>query len=145
MNIVDVKALRERTGCGVLEARRALDEAGGDLERAAEVVRRGRHERPPDRPAGAGGVFAYLHHDGRLGCMLVLACGTDFVARAPLFRELGRDLALHAAALDRAGVAELLAQPFVKDASRTVGQMVAEVAARTGEPVRVREFRRFRV
>jgi hypothetical protein len=70
---------------------------------------------------------------------------TDFVARSPLFGELGGALALHVAAMDPAGVEELLAQPFVRDGSRTVGQLVAEVAARTGEAVAVREFFRCRV
>jgi elongation factor Ts len=77
--------------------------------------------------------------------MLVLGCGTDFVARSPLFIELGGALALHVAAMDPAGVEELLAQPFVRDGGKTVGQLVAEVAARTGEAVAVREFFRCRV
>src|SRR5436190_1041529 len=112
MNIQDIKRLRELTGCGLAEAHKALHEAGSDLEKATEMVRREQHGRKTDRPAGAGAVFAYLHHDGRLGCMLVLACGTDFAARSPLFRELGEALAMHITALDPANAEELLAQPF---------------------------------
>ena len=99
MNVKDVKRLRELTGCGVMEARRALEAAGGDVGRAAEAVWAVQRERPPERPAQAGGVFQYRHHDGRLGSMVVLACGTDFVARSPLFCELGEALALQVAAM----------------------------------------------
>jgi elongation factor Ts len=145
MNIQDIKTLRARTGCGVTEARTALHEAGGDLERAAAAVRQRQQERRPDRAAEAGAVFAYVHHDGRLGAMLVLSCATDFAARSQLFRELGEALAMHIAALNPPDAKELLAQPFVKDGEKTVGQLVAEATARTGEPVQVREFRCFRV
>src|SRR5205085_1933303 len=113
MNIRDIKKLREVTGCGVMEARRALGEAGGDPALAAEVVRQRQQGRPQTRPVQAGAVFAYLHHDRRLGSLVALRCGTDFVARSPLFRELGDALALHVAALAPAGVEELLGQPFV--------------------------------
>ena len=98
MSIEKVKRLRETIGCGVMEARRALNEAGGDLDRAAEGIRRTQRDRPATRPAQAGAVFQYRHHDGSMGSMVVLACGTDFVARSPLFRELGEALALQVAA-----------------------------------------------
>jgi elongation factor Ts len=145
MNLKDVKRLRELTGCGVMEARRALEAADGDIGRATEAVRAEQRERPHAKVTQAGGVFQYRHHDGCLGSMVVLACGTDFVARSPLFRELGEAVALHVAAMGPTGVEELLAQPFVKDGTQTVGQMVAEAAARTGEAVSVREFYRCKV
>jgi elongation factor Ts len=136
----DIRKLREATGCGVVDAKRALQEAGGDLARAEELVRGQQQERPSERPARAGAIFQYRHHDGRMGSMVVLACGTDFVARSPLFTRLGEEVALQVAALGPADVPALLGQPFVRDGSKTVGQMVAEVAARTGENVQVREF-----
>ncbi len=77
--------------------------------------------------------------------MVVLTCATDFVAHSPLFTQLGEAVALQAAALPAEDVAALLAQPFVKDGSKTVGQLVADVAARTGEAVQVREFCRYQV
>jgi elongation factor Ts len=141
----DIKQLRDMTGCGVMDAKRALQEAGGDLGRAEELVRGRQQPRPSERPAGAGAVFQYRHHDGRMGSMVVLTCGTDFVARSPLFTQLGEEVALQVAALGPADVPALLGQPFVKDGSKTVGQMVAEVAGRTGENVQVREFCRFSV
>jgi elongation factor Ts len=145
MSVEQVRKLREQTGCGIAEARKALQEAGGDLTRAAQVICRWQQERPSTKPTHAGAVFQYLHHDGTLGSMVVLACGTDFVARSPLFRELGGALALQVAAMAPTGVEELLDQDFVKDASKTIRQMVAEVAARTGEAVLVREIYRCKV
>jgi elongation factor Ts len=145
MNLNDIKRLRELTGCGVMEARRALEAAGGDVSQAAEAVQAEQRDRPPVGPAQAGGVFQYRHHDGCLGSMVVLACGTDFVARSPLFRELGAAVALHVAAMAPVGIEELLAQPFVKDGTRTIGRMVAEVAARTGEAIVIRELFRCQV
>jgi elongation factor Ts len=80
-----------------------------------------------------------------MGSMVVLTCGTDFVARSPLFTHLGEEVALQIAALGPADVPALLEQPFVRDGSKTVRQLVGEVAARTGEKVEVREFCRFSV
>jgi elongation factor Ts len=141
----DIKRLREKTGCGVVDAKNALQEAGGDFARAEELARERQQDRPSQRPAGAGAVFLYRHHDGRLGSMIVLACGTDFVARSPLFTQLGEEVALQVAALAPTDMAALLDQAFVKDGSKTVRQLVGEVAARTGENVQVREFCRYSV
>ena len=143
MRTEDIKRLREATGCGVMAAKTALQEAGGDLHKAEDLVRQRQLGRPDDRPPGAG--FQYRHNDRRLGSMVVLTCGTDFVARSPLFTQLGEAVALQVAALPAQDVAALLEQPFVKDGSKTVGQLVAEVAARTGEALRVREFCRYQV
>ncbi len=145
MNVEAVRKLREATGCGVLDARKVLQEAGGNLDRAKELIHQWQQDRPSTKPTQAGAVFQYRHHDAGMGSMVVLACGTDFVARSPLFRELGEALALQVAAMAPAGVEDLLEQAFVKDASKAIRQMVAEVAARTGESVQVREFCRCEV
>jgi elongation factor Ts len=145
MNIEKVRKLREMTGCGVVDARKALEETGDNLDRAAELVREWQRDRPSTKPTQAGAVFQYRHHDGCLGSMVVLACGTDFVARSPLLGELGAAVALQVAAMAPGNVEDLLEQPFVKDATKTIRQMVAEVAARTGETVQVREFCRCKV
>jgi elongation factor Ts len=145
MSVEQVKKLRERTGCPFMDAKRALQEAGGDLDRAVEVVRHWFRCRPGGRPAQAGAVFQDLYQDGSAGGMVVLHCLSDLVARSPLFRELGGALARQVAAMGPAGVEELLELPFLKDPSKTVRQMVAEVAARSGEGVQVREVCRCKV
>jgi elongation factor Ts len=93
----------------------------------------------------AGAVFTYRHHDRSLGSILVLVCDTDFLARSEGFVRLGESLALQVAAMNPASVEELLAQPFIRDGSRTIGQLIAEVAEEARETIQVREFSRLSV
>lgn len=97
----DVKALRDRTGAGVLACREALTEAGGNIEQAAEILRT-RGEAQAAKRAGEeareGVVQSYIHAGGRIGAMVEVDCQTDFVARNEKFIEFARDVALHVAA-----------------------------------------------
>ena len=156
-----VKELRERTGAGVMECKRALEEAGGNLERAAAVLQeRGiaMAEKKAHRETSQGMVECYIHAGGRLGAMVEVNCETDFVARTEDFKRLARDLAMQIVASSPAFVSEedlpegaegdpeelcLIRQPFIKDESRTVGDLIKEVIAKTGENIRVRRFTRF--
>ena len=156
-----VKELRERTGAGVMECKRALEEAGGNLERAAAVLQeRGiaLAEKKAHRETSQGMVECYIHAGGRLGAMVEVNCETDFVARTEDFKRLARDLAMQIVASSPAFVSEddlpegaegdpeelcLIRQPFIKDESRTVGDLIKEVIAKTGENIRVRRFTRF--
>ncbi len=167
-----IKELRERTGAGIMDAKRALEEAGGDMERAAEILRQqglARAARKAGRATSQGLVYAYIHGGGRIGALIEVNCETDFVARTDEFRQLAHDLAMQVAAMapryvsaeeippevlaegaQQAGTAEkfiqqvaLLAQPFIKDPSKTVEDVVKEAIARFGENIRVRRFARF--
>jgi elongation factor Ts len=97
----DVKALRDRTGAGVLACREALTESGGDVEQAIEILR-ARGQAQAAKRAGAeareGVVQSYIHHGNRIGAMVEVDCETDFVARNEQFVEFARDIALHVAA-----------------------------------------------
>ena len=156
-----VKELRERSGAGVMECKKALQEAGGDIERAMAVLQqRGMAlaEKRMHRETAQGLVECYIHAGGRLGAMVEVNCETDFVARTDDFKRLARDLAMQVVASSPLSVSEedlpsgaegdpgelcLLRQPFIKDESRTVQEVVKEVIARTGENIRVRRFARF--
>jgi elongation factor Ts len=156
-----VKELRERTGAGVMECKKALTEAAGDIERAMAVLQeRGiaLAEKRMHRETAQGLVECYIHAGGRLGAMVEVNCETDFVARTDDFKRLARDLAMQVVASNPLSVSEedlpsgaegdpaelcLLRQPFIKDESRTVQEVVKEVIARTGENIRVRRFARF--
>jgi len=156
-----VKDLRERTGAGVMECKRALEEADGDLERAAAVLQeRGllMAEKRMHRETSQGLVGCYIHAGGRIGAMVEVNCETDFVARTDDFKVLAHELAMQIAATNPLSIAEddlpsgaegepaelcLLRQPFIKDGSRTVGDVVKDVIAKTGENIRVRRFARF--
>uniref|UniRef100_A0A7C5RUT8 Elongation factor Ts n=2 Tax=Thermomicrobium roseum TaxID=500 RepID=A0A7C5RUT8_THERO len=167
-----IKELRERTGAGIMDAKRALEEAGGDMERAAEILRQqglARAARKAGRATSQGLVHAYIHGGGRIGALIEVNCETDFVARTAEFKQLVHDLAMQVAAtapqyvsvedvpadvLDaeaqQPGAREkflqqavLLAQPFIKDPSRTVEDVIKQAIARLGENIRVKRFARF--
>ena len=96
-----VMKLREMTGAGILDAKKALDETGGDLEKAVELLRKKgaiKAAKKGERETAEGVVHAYVHANGKVGAMLELLCETDFVARNAQFQELAHDLAMHIAA-----------------------------------------------
>jgi len=189
----DVSELRTRTGAGMMDCKRALEESGGDLDKASEILRRkgiAKAEKRVGRNASEGLVVSYIHHNSQVGVLLELNCETDFVARTDEFGQLAREIALHIASADPIGVnpddipADLLdrerriaeeqvakegkpenirskivdgklkkfvaertltEQPYVKDDSKTVGQLLKEASGKLGEAISVRRFARFKI
>ena len=144
----EVKRLREQTGAGVMDCKRALEESKGDFEQAKALIKeRGlaKAQKKSDREAKEGIVEAYVHAGGRIGAMVEVSSETDFVARNPEFRELAKELAMQVAAMDPKDVDDLLEQAYIRDASKKVGELVTGIAAATGENVRVRRFKRFQL
>jgi elongation factor Ts len=96
----DVKRLRQRTGAGMMDSKKALQEAGGDMDRAVEILReRGlaSAQKRAGRSATQGVIDAYIHHNNTVGVLVEVNCETDFVAKTDEFRRLARDVALHIA------------------------------------------------
>lgn len=161
VTIEAIRALRQQTGAGIMDCKRALEEADGDVEKAEEILRRwgvAQALRRALRQTREGLVDAYIHSGNRLGALVEVNCETDFVARTPEFRELVHNLAMQVAAMsplyiDQSELPEgenrppeevcLLQQPFIKDTTRTVQEIIQEVIARVGENIRVRRFSRF--
>ncbi|HEX6746089.1 MAG TPA: translation elongation factor Ts [Longimicrobium sp.] len=187
----DVKELRDRTGAGMMECKGALNEAGGDMERAIDILRAkgaAKAAKRAERETREGAVGSYIHMGGRIGVLVEVGCETDFVARNSDFQGLVRDIAMHIAAASPVAVRRedfpadlvereravyleqtresgkpeqiwnkivdgklekfyaeqaLLEQPFVKNPDITVGQLVTDASARTGEKIEVRRFARF--
>ncbi len=161
----EVKKLREETGAGIMECRRALQEAGGNWERAKELLREwgaARAEKKVGRVARQGLVEAYVHAGGRIGVLVEVNCETDFVARNEQFRQLAHDIAMQIAATNPPSISDevgaeaatsggeaspyelpLLKQPFIKDPSITIEQLVREAIGRLGENIVIRRFARF--
>ena len=103
----DVGELRARTGAGMMDCKRALEEAGGDMDKASEILRKkgiAKAEKRAGRTASQGLVVSYIHHNHQVGVLLELNCETDFVARNEAFSQLARDIALHVASADPTGV-----------------------------------------
>jgi len=189
----EVKRLRELTGAGMMECKRALQDSKGDIDRAQEILReRGLAgvEKRRGRVAGDGVIESYIHGEGRIGVLVEVNCETDFVARTPEFRELAREVAMQVAAqaprwvsrdevpedvvaserkvygerarqlgkpenvLDRIvdGMLDsfyketvLLDQPYIRDDTKRVDDLVKDVATKVGENVVVRRFVRYQL
>lgn len=192
-----VKALREKTGAGMMECKNALVEAAGNEEGAVEILRKrglASARKKEGRIAAEGAVGSYIHMGGKVGVLVEINCETDFVARGDEFLQLVKDIAMHVAAAEpryvsRDEVTEealekereiaraqakndpknankpdqvidkivdgrlnkfyeevvLLDQPFVKDPTRTVGELVTDKIAKTGEKITIRRFTRYKM
>ena len=130
----DVKALRDQTGAGMMDCKAALQEAGGDLEKAVEVLRvkgQAQASKRRARAASEGLVTSYVHATGKIGVLVEVDCETDFVARTEPFQEFGRDDALHIAAATPRYVSEEEVPQEDKDAELRILQ---EQAAADGKP-----------
>lgn len=156
-----VKELRHLTDAGVMDCRRALEEALGDIEKAREILHRNgvvAAAKRQSREANQGIIEAYIHSGNRIGVLLELNCETDFVARTDDFKNLAHNLAMQVAAMapeyisiedldlgEQKDPSEicLLSQAYVREPNRTVQDLIDEVRAKTGENVRIRRFNRF--
>lgn len=154
-----IKELRERTGAGIMDCKKALEETGNDIAAATEILRQrglAKAEKKAQREARQGLVQAYIHTRGRIGALVEVNCETDFVAQTDVFQELAHNLAMQVAATEPSlivaedapeGVdpseACLLSQPFIKDPDKTVHDIIAETIAKVGENIQVRRFARF--
>ena len=151
ITVQQLKELRQRTGAGMLDCRQALERAEGNMEQAIEYLRKQAAADAAKRAAcltGEGQVGSYIHHDAKVGALVEVNCETDFVARTDDFRSLVRYVAEQVAATPMDALeteASLLGQPWIRDPSRTIGDLVSETSARVGENVRVRRFARFRI
>jgi elongation factor Ts len=161
ISIESVKELRNRTSVGIADCNKALLEVGGDMEKAVEFLKqRGAAiaEKKRDAAVTEGIIEAYIHHTKRIGALVELNCETDFVARTAEFKELAHDLAMQIAATapqfltseEMPPKAEtdpqaacLLNQPFIKDPTKTVQEVIAETIAKVGENIKVSRFARF--
>jgi elongation factor Ts len=146
-NIETIQKLREITGAGVMECKRAFTDAKGDFDEAKKLIHeRGlvKVEKRADRETGAGLIQSYVHNE-RIGVLVDIRAETDFVVRSEPFRHLAHELAMQIAAVASANIDELLAQPYIRDESKTVGDLVKDVIARVGENVRVAGFSRMEI
>jgi len=169
-SVDDIKQLREETSCGVIDCKNALEQSGGDIDKAKEILReRGLQiaAKKSSRSVKEGRVETYIHMGNKIGVLVEVNCETDFVARSEDFVCFCKDIAMHIAAMDPRYIAEadipeaclseqadpdafmkercLLAQPFVKDPSMTIQDCLTALIAKMGENIIVRRFIRFQV
>ncbi len=142
-----VQKLREETGAGIMDCKRALEEASGNFEKAKTIIREkgfAKAAKKSERETGAGHLESYVHA-GRVGVLLELRCETDFVARNEKFRKLAHELAMQIAAMNPENVNELMEQPFVKDEKETIENLVKQTIAELGENIEVARFTRYEI
>lgn len=192
-----VKTLREKTGAGMMECKKALTEANGNEEQAIEILRKAglaSAKKREGRIAAEGAVGSYIHMGGKVGVLVEVNCETDFVARSEDFQQFVKDVAMHICASEPQFVSKeevspeviekekeiargqamadpknankpeqiiekmilgrlekfftesvLLEQPFVKDQSITIGELVTNLTAKTGEKCTIRRFARYKM
>lgn len=186
-----IKFLREKTGAGMMDCKKALLEANGDLDKAIDYLRKkgaSIAEKRADKVTNQGLVDAYIHAGGRLGALVEINCETDFVAKTDEFKNLARDIAMQVAAMPPKYISReevpkeliekemeiyrtiarnegkpeqvveriaegklekffqeicLLEQIFIKDAGKTIKDLISEMTAKTGEKISIRRFQRF--
>ncbi len=145
--INNIQKLRELTGAGVMECKKALDEAGGDFDKAILIIHEQglvKAEKKKERVTGAGVLESYIHNE-RVGVLLELRSETDFVSRSKEFRELAHNLAMQIAAMDPKDVNELLGQLCIKDESLTIDSLIKKTIAKFGENIQIERFCRYEI
>ena len=143
INAKTVKELRDKTGCGMMECKKALTECNGDLDKAVNWLReRGiaKAVSKAERETKEGKIYSLIQPCSKLGVMLEVNCETDFVARTDKFTELCNDLAEHIIEKNPADVAALLEQNFNKNEGKKVSEMIAEAIATIGENIQIPRF-----
>ncbi|MBU1289972.1 translation elongation factor Ts [Patescibacteria group bacterium] len=148
ISMEQIKQLREETNVSVMECKNALEEAGGDMKKALEILKekgKAKALKKAGREAKQGLVEAYIHNNGKIGVVLELNCETDFVARNEDFKALAHDIAMHIAAIAPKDKEELLQQPFIKDEKQKIEDLINGAIAKLGENIRIGEFSRLEI
>jgi elongation factor Ts len=143
-----VMALRDKTGVSVMECKKALTEANGDEARAIEILKErslASVAKKSDRELAAGTVASYVHSNAQVGAMIVLSCETDFVSKNEEFMAIARDIAMHISAMRPADGAELMAQQYIKDPSKTIADLISGAVQKFGERTEITQFAFFSV
>lgn len=155
-----VKSLRDATGVSIMQCRKALEEAMGDMDKAKAILQEKSVEiagKKGDRTLGAGAIASYIHASGTMGSMVQLLCETDFVSNNEEFKALARDIAMHVTAVNPeflkeedapAGTASeviLLNQPFIKNPELTITNLLQSAIQKFGEKIEISRFVRFSV
>tara|TARA_B100000029_G_scaffold111480_1_gene103485 strand:+ start:21594 stop:22082 length:489 start_codon:yes stop_codon:yes gene_type:complete len=151
-----IKQLRELTSAGVMDCKRALEESDGDVSKAEKLLKDqgiASAAKKASRETDQGVIETYVHSGGRIAAIVEVNCETDFVARTDEFSSLAHDIAMQIAAMDPATVGgdepeanpeeSLLLQPFIKDPSKSIQDLINETVGKLGENIRVRRFQRF--
>lgn len=143
-----IKELRQLTGAGIMDAKKAIEEADGDMKKAQEIITAkglARAESKSEREVNSGKVYCYTHGGGSAAAMVEVACETDFVAKTPEFDALCKEIAMQIVSMNPKDTEELLGMAYIRDSSKTMDQLIKELSGKTGENIRVTRFARFKL
>ena len=161
ITIDDIKALRELTGAGVMDSKKALSDANGDQNKAVDILRHkgiASAAKRADRETNQGLIASYIHSGGRIASIVEVNCETDFVARTDDFKGLAHSIAMQVAAMDPSHIDDndkpnesdstpdekcLTKQIFIKDPSMTISELINEASGKLGEKIQIRRFVRY--
>ncbi len=148
ISLSTLKKLRALSGAGVMACRRALEEAGGDIEKAQAILKKesaALAEKKAERETKEGTIAAYIHAGGKVAAVVVLSCETDFVARTDDFKKLAHELAMQVAAMNPENIEALLEEDYIRNPRLKIADLIKEVVGKTGENIKIKEFSRFEV
>ncbi|MBA46708.1 MAG: translation elongation factor Ts [Dehalococcoidia bacterium] len=154
-----IKELRDSTGAGIMDAKKALEESDGNIEKAVEILDAkglASAEKRSGRATENGIIESYIHTGGRIGSLVQLSCETDFVARTDDFVKCAKEIAMQIAAMNPKAISKeensefsddeiLESQAYIRDASKSVGEVVKELSAKVGENVVIQKIHRFEI
>ena len=145
VSINQIKQLREETEVSISECKKALTEAKGDFQKAKEILKKWGKDfakKKLQRKTKQGIIESYIHSNKRVGVILELGCETDFVAKNPDFQKLAHELALQITAVNPEET-PLLTQPWIRDETRTIKDLIEEYIAKLGENIILKRFTRY--
>lgn len=143
-----IKQLRDETQASIADCREVLEEAKGNYEKAAELLKKKgieRAEKKSTRETAQGLVESYIHQNGKVGVLVKVLCETDFVARTDDFKHLLHEIAMQVAAMNPKNVEALLKQEYIRDGSVTIENLIKQTIGKLGENIVVKEFSRFEI
>lgn len=135
-----LKQLREETGISFLLCKKALEESKNDISKAKQILEKVAGEKIEEkskRSTKSGGLFSYVHHNGKVASIVEILCETDFVSGNSEFQEFGHEIALQIASLYPKNVKELLEQEYIKDQSKKIKNLLNEVTLKFGEKIQI--------
>lgn len=142
-----IKELREKTGAGVMDVKKALDEANGDMVKAEELLKKRSAqiaEKKADRATAQGLIDSYIHL-GKIGVLVEVNCETDFVARNEDFKKFVHEISLQVAQSESETVEDLLKEEYFRNPGQTIEDLLKEMIGKIGENIKIKRFVKFKL
>lgn len=148
ISLEKLKKLRNMTKAGVLDCRAALENSGGDLEKAKKWLEKKGLDmaaKKKNKEVKSGVVTSYIHSNNQVGALIKISCETDFVSQTKEFREFANELAMQTAAMNPANIKELMEQEYIRDPKKKIKDLLNQIIAKTAENVKIEAVQRYSI